>query len=84
MPKQTPTQNPQRFHLTEQEIANVKFRHSTMEYLMKTINSEIGGFVYQQIVPRLGLPEDTEVKLSEDEEWVEVVPKKSEIIIPKK
>lgn len=69
-----------KYHLSEEEIKNIKFRRMVVDYMIDAANHEMGGYIYTTVRTRLGLSPDTKVELSDDGEWLIEVPE--EIHLP--
>ena len=70
-----------KFKLTPEEVNNLKGREKAIDYMLDLIKRDINMYLYLDVVPRLGLPEDGKYNLSPDREWLHVE-EESKIILP--
>jgi hypothetical protein len=75
-----------KFKLSDLEVKQAKFRRMVVDYLINAANNEMGQYIYLEVRPRLDLPQDAAVELSEDGQWliVKEEPKIISGIKPKK
>lgn len=66
-----------KYHLTEEETKNIKFRRMVFDYLSNLINDDTGRYIYTTVRPRLNLKDDVKLELSEDAEWIMEVNEKT-------
>jgi len=74
--------DPKKYHLTEEESKNIKFRRMVMSHVAESINAEMSGYVYQVVRPRLNLDPDVQLELSDDGMWLIEVPQEPKILLP--
>jgi hypothetical protein len=86
MPEEEKQPEIRKFKLNPDEISNIKFRRSVMDYISMAVNNETGTYIYMNVRPRLGIKEDAMIEVSEDGEWlhevVEEEKEESKLIIP--
>jgi hypothetical protein len=67
------TIEPKKFKLTPEEVSNIKFRRTVMDYLNEAVHNDLGQYLYNNVCPRLKL-EGEKVEITADGEWLVIIP----------
>lgn len=72
--------SPKKYHLTEAETSNIKFRRAVLDFISQAVHEEMGRYLDQTVLPRLDL-KDKKIEISEDGEWISEIEEKPKIIV---